>query len=254
MIAKAVHLTPVERGVLLLLAFANRPLKENAEIRGEHKLSFTAAHRKKLLGLSLARQTTDRPSTLEITDEGWAWAETELSAPFPSGQMGLGAFYGVLKGLGEALSRRSTSLRDFLRTEEPAQGSTVDYASRLADAAWAAAEEDIARAIQDMGTPRRNLDRLARIIATAEAEKRDKALQQVERALELVFQHVWQAARRRDLAQLHERGDTIEFDAASYESDLPLDQGETASVVKPAVTITRAGQTAILLRGLVDPC
>jgi hypothetical protein len=77
---------------------------------------------------------------------------------------------------------------------------------------------------------------------------------QVDLAAGQVFQSVRQAALRRGLRERHARGETMSFDAAAYESDLPIQQGEPALVVRSAIVRGEGEEERVVLRGRADPC
>lgn len=111
-------LTPKERGVLLALMAAGRPVP-NPELREQFKLDLKKVQRDKLRRAELIRvgkakrQGTGRSVlTLSLSDEGWRWASEELSAAVPDGTMGLGALYAVLNGLHRHLQRQGLKPRD----------------------------------------------------------------------------------------------------------------------------------------------
>ncbi len=109
-------LTPVERGVLLALVAEGQPLREAGDLKARFNINMAASHRKNLKALGLIN-TTPNPFTHELTDQGWNWAASELTATVPPGMMGLGPLYALLHGIDRALRARSIDLRTFFTTE-----------------------------------------------------------------------------------------------------------------------------------------
>lgn len=258
-------LTPVERSALLAMAASGGELKESADICKRLGLSFKKSHRDKLKKSGLIATTQPKPLTHALTDDGWDWVENEIHGQKPKGLMGLGGLYGVLNGLGQALERRQMTLREFVQCEQqetvaaPTQPSpTADatavngYQSRIADAAWARAESDLALACQDMATFAKMMARARAADESSANDDMSKSLRQIELSAEQVFQSIRRAAADRDLEVRHQREDKIAFDAAAYESDMPVAQGEPAMVLKPAVF--RSESDAIIARGIAQPC
>ena len=114
----AAELTPIERGALLVLMAEGRPLKERAELKGIHGIALEASHRSKLQRLGLI-QTTKKPFTHSLSEEGWQWARKEIGAPKPKGVMGTGALYSVLGGLRRYIDRHGIGLEGVFCAAEP---------------------------------------------------------------------------------------------------------------------------------------
>src|SRR5215467_4641463 len=95
----AIDLTPIERGALLALMAAGRPLKESSELKGIYGIGLTKEHRAKLQSIGLI-DTVKRPHLAHtLSEKGWLWARDEIAGPAPKGLMGMGALYAVLGGL-----------------------------------------------------------------------------------------------------------------------------------------------------------
>lgn len=258
-------LTPVERSALLAMAASGGELKESADICKRLGLSFKKSHRDKLKKSGLIVTTQPKPLTHALTNDGWDWVENEMHGQKPKGLMGLGGLYGVLNGLGQALARRGMTLRQFVGPEQqdaadaPTQPLATDdapagdtYQDRIADAAWARAESSLALACQDMATFAKMMAKARATNQTSADGDMSKPLRQIELSAEQVFQSVRRAAADRDLEVRHKRDDKITFDAAAYESDIPVAQGQPALVLKPAVY--RSTSDTIIARGIAQPC
>ena len=261
-----------ERSALLAMAFAGGRLHETSDIRGRLGLKFTRFDRHNLIARGLIRSHRRSPKTLELTEDGWAWAYQEMMANKPSGVMGLGTLYSALADVRRVLDQRGENLRSFFDVKDPgaseatgagAQGAQASlpepsdrhsYEKRIGEAAWAEADNALALALQDMPSFLRTLDRSRSLSEADRQQKFEGALRQIQLAAEQVFQNVKRAASRRDLLAPHARGDIISFDAAAYESNGDIGQGDKSVVVKPAVTREVAGVVHVIARGIADPC
>jgi hypothetical protein len=239
-------LTPLERGVLLVLMAAGGPLRQNADIIEKYGLSVKASHRAKLTTLGLVRVTTKPKITLELTDEGWAWARQEVLARPPTGLMGLGTLYAVLNGLGRVLEGKSP--RSFFENTTD-NGSERALDVDIAEAAWSEADETLALAIQDLPT-------FGRVLAKhrdAASGEMLQSLEQIRLASDLVFQHVRLAAVRRGLEAKYERSQRTSFDPVEFDCyDDDLKEGARVEVLKSPIVKEVAGQAMVVVRGLAE--
>lgn len=244
-------LTPIERGVLLALMAAARPLRESGELQSVYGLSVKPAHRTKLQSLGLI-ETTAKPWTHTLTPQGWQWATEELQKGPPKGIMGLGALYAVLNGIGRALTNREESAREFFECprESPKQTSSSNGADAdISNAAWAEADEALAFALQDLPS-------FARVTSKYEATAGGHAaaaLRQVRLAGESIFQHLRHAALKRGLAAIYTRSEKTPFDPVEFDSDEPIPVGEVAAVLKSPIVKQAAGAQIVVVRGLAEP-
>lgn len=255
-------LTPVERGVLVALMAAGRPLKESAELVGEYGLRMTAGHRKKLAGLGLIR-TTKSPFRHELTAEGWAFVAKDFPLDVPRDSMKLGAMNALVAGVQRAVAARGESLEAFFTGEsgtpretaappppEPKAQSTEEIeAGLMAEAAWSESETRLAMALQAMPAFGARFAALEKALAG----ENEAALKQVSLSAENVFQNLRMAAAKRGLEPLHERGAEVGFDAVYFEATEDMDDGEDALVMKQPIIRMRDGDEIVVLRGLAAP-
>jgi hypothetical protein len=243
-------LTPIERGVLLALMAAARPLRESRDLRSEYGLSIKPAHRTKLQSLGLI-ETTAQPWTHTLTLQGWHWVTEELQKGPPKGMMGLGALYAVLNGIGRALTNREESAREFFEClgESPKHTSSRNAADAdISNAAWAEADVALAFALQDLPS-------FARVTSKYEATAGGDAaaaLRQVRLAGESIFQHLRHAASKRGLAANYTRSEQTPFDPVKFECDGPIPVGEVSTVVKSPIEKQAAGGQIVVVRGLAE--
>ncbi|MGH6815630.1 MAG: hypothetical protein ACREC6_07995 [Hyphomicrobiaceae bacterium] len=221
-------LTPVERGALLVLMAQGRPLKENAELKAQHGISLKSSQRAKLQRLGLIK-TTGRPMTHSLTEKGWEWVRDELAASKPKGQMGMGALYAVLGGVGRFIERRNLKLEDvFGRT---ASTGLDLHRHHMREAAWSDADEALAQALQDIPVWTSEIEKLQR---ASPPELSDLA-RRTASAAKLVLQSVRAAGRRRQLAVLAETGSETVFDPVLHRSGDAARTGERVRVRKSPV-------------------
>lgn len=241
------ELTPVERGLLLTLMSAGKPLRESADIKAKYGFAVTPAHRTKLQALGLVR-VTKSPWTHELTENGWRWAQEELSASPPKGQMGLGPLYAVLNGLERVLRETDSEPQKFFQKKDSASRNN-GYHDDVADAAWSSADEALARSLQDLPSFERALRR-HRDGASTDVTK---ALEQVRLAAGLVFQHLELAASQRGLKVKYERAQRVDFDPVEFDSDVAPSPGEKVEVLKSPI-VKKVGENAlVVIRGLAEP-
>src|SRR5260370_18395429 len=88
-----------------------RPLRESCDLKAVYNLVLKPSHRTKLQRLGLI-ETTEKPFTHVLSNKGWQWAEEQLSAARPKGQMGMGPLYALLHCLRKHLERPRHTLRD----------------------------------------------------------------------------------------------------------------------------------------------
>jgi hypothetical protein len=102
-----------ERAVMFVLMAQSRPMT-NAELRSCAGVSLEGSARRRLNERGLVESLREGRSFVhDLTDDGWAWCSTELSAgPRPGGGSVQGALHAVLNGLGRYLERRDLRLSD----------------------------------------------------------------------------------------------------------------------------------------------
>lgn len=263
----------VERAAIVALATSGGRLHETTDLRQRLGLAFTRAHRLHLIETGLVRSQKKSAKSLELTDDGWARAEVELRALKPAGTMGLGTLYAVLGELGRVLASRGENLRSFFANEassavDPDTADKAprditsltevvgreDYGNRIGEAAWAEADGALAIALQDIPSFARALER-ARLLPEQERSKQyDSLMRQIELSAGQVFQNIKRAASRRDLVVQHSRGAAVAFDAAAYDANDTINQGEQVKVVKPAVVRQGGNVLHVIARGIADHC
>lgn len=229
-----VELTPVERGALLILMSEGRPLRERADLIKRHGLSFNRKHREKLCRLRYINTISSKPLTHELTEEGWRWAEKEITLGRPKGQIGLGPLYAVLNGLDQYIKRRQVQLKEIFKGVDRADGHDAD--------------EALAAALQDIPVFQKSMDRL-RQAAPSDLEK---LIKQADLAAKLVFQSLRLAASKRELGCDIEPGQKTKYDPVAYQ---PLDvaEGEEVIVRKPAIMRGPIEARVVIAKGEVVP-
>src|SRR5260221_12332120 len=105
-----------ERAVLFALMGEAREVS-NPELAEHAGFRLDGKERRKLNDLKLvASQKTGRTFTHELTDAGWRWCGTQLSAGLPGkASSSEGALYAVLGGLARYLDYTDQSLADLFR-------------------------------------------------------------------------------------------------------------------------------------------
>jgi hypothetical protein len=93
---KEIVLTPVERGILIILMTQGKPVNQ-AGFKKAYGLDAKRNHRLKLENFGLIEVQGTRTFSYKLTKEGWAWLSQELTAPKPKGSMGLGSLYAALQ-------------------------------------------------------------------------------------------------------------------------------------------------------------
>lgn len=240
------HLTPVERGTLLALMAAGGPLRENADLKATFGIALKASHRAKLQRLGLV-ETSKGPLAHRLSEKGWEWAQIEIGATKPKGQMGMGPLYAVLGGLKRHIESHGLSLSDmFVRGSER---SPAPPRSDLHEAAWSEADEALGQALQDMHIFTRSLDKLR------EAASGDFAAlaKRSDLAANLVLQSVRLAAKKRELSLVPEPGAETAFDPVSQLSDEAVAPGDRVRVRKGAVFRGAPRTGVVVVKGEVEP-
>ncbi len=240
------ELTPVERGALFVLMANARPLRESADLKAVYNLALKPSHRTKLQRLGLI-ETTEKPFTHVLSNKGWQWAEEQLSAARPKGQMGMGPLYALLHGLRKHLERRRCTLRDVFSEA----GKATDDVARehVENAAWAEADEALAQALQDMSVFNRAINKLQE----ATQDHMSELVKRTASASNLVLQSVRQAARKRELSFATEEGRETTFDPVMHRSDEKLEMGAAVRIRKAPVIRGPAKLGVVVLAGEVEP-
>jgi hypothetical protein len=240
------ELTLKERGVLLVLMANGRPLRESADLKATYNLALTPAHRAKLKRLGLV-ETTERPFTHTLTPKGWEWAEKQLSAESPKGQMGMAPVYAVLHGLRGHIDRHSYSLKEVFSEGGKANGNRAR--DSMENAAWAEADKALANALQDISVFTRSMSKLQDAAQGGTAELAKRAVL----ASKLVLQSVRQAARMRELSFATEEGGETAFDPVMHSSHENLAVGTAVRIRKAPVIRGPAKLGVVVLAGEVEP-
>src|SRR5260221_5612824 len=123
-----------------------RPLRESADLKAVYNLVLKPGHRTKLQRLGLIK-TTEKPFTHVLSEKGWQWAEEQLSAARPKGQMGMGPLYALLHGFHKHIEPHRYTLPDVL--SEAGKTTHILAHERLENAASAQAHEAPAHALHE---------------------------------------------------------------------------------------------------------
>jgi hypothetical protein len=240
---KQLALTPVERGVLIILMVFGRPMRQ-AEFKTQHGLTVKKSHRCKLSELGLIDVSKD--FSFSLTSAGWAWIKSELSAPRPKGLLGLGPLYAALNALNHLAARLDLPL-------EAALGSNGVEHARPAGAvcdsnfAWSDVDEPLARALQDIPVFTASVSRLKDASPTLE-----KDIKRIEMSANLVLQSVRLAAAKRQLNQDGKIGTEIAYDPVLFHSDDLVKLGDPVRIRKSAITRGHGKAKVIIQPGIAE--
>jgi hypothetical protein len=242
-----IDLTPVERGALLALMAAGRPLKENSELRAIHGIALKENHRKKLQSLGLI-DTVKKPHLMHsLSKKGWQWAREEIAAPAPKGTMGMGALYAVLGGLRRYIERQGCQLEDvFVKAETNGADRARQH---VQEAAWSEADEALGQALQDIPTFTKAIEALQQ----AASKELNGLVKRTSGAAKLVLQSVKHAGRKRELSVATEAGTETAFDPVLHRSDDDPQPGDRVRVRKPPIVRGPANARVVVLPGEVEP-
>jgi hypothetical protein len=257
----AIDLTPVERGALLALMAAGRPLKENSELKRVHGIALNVSHRKKLQDLGLI-DTVQKPLRHSLSAKGWQWARDEVAAPVPKGTMGMGALYAVLGGVRRYVEQHGYRLEDvFVATESkrqpapksqkaPKSESEPQDRSRqhIQDAAWSEADEALGQALQDMPVLMKAIDALQQ----GAPKELTGLVKRTSGAAKLVLQSVRHAGRKRELSPATDAGSETTFDPVMHRSDEAPQPGDRVRVRKPPIVRGPENARVVVLQGEVE--
>jgi len=237
------ELTPVERGVLLILLAEGRPLRESAELKAVHGVALKASHRTKLQRLGLIR-STNNPLTYDLTQKGREWAKEEIGASRPIGQMGMGPLYSLLGGLRRYIDRHNLELQDVF-----CNGATKGPDRIIREAAWSDADEALGQALQDAHALTDAFDQLQR----AACEDLSAIVKRTRLATDLVLQSIRQASRERQLSLDSDVGSATTFDPIRYRSDVTLRPGDPIRVRRAAIVRRSNISSVVVLQGEAEP-
>jgi hypothetical protein len=267
----AIDLTPVERGALLALMAAGRPLKENSELKLVHGIALTENHRKKLQDLGLI-DTVKKPLTHSLSAKGWQWARAEIAAPTPKGLMGMGGLYAVLGGVRRYIERHGHRLEDVFvatestpltqsksqtqpkpRTEPKGQERSQERAQdrsrqHIQDAAWSEADEALGQALQDIPVLMKAIDALSQ----GAPKELNGLVKRTSGAAKLVLQSVRHAGRKRELSVATDAGSETSFDPVMHRSDEAPQPGDRVRVRKPPIVRGPEDARVVVLLGEVE--
>lgn len=123
--------TMVERAALITLMAVNKEIA-NVDLKRVYGVNFEKRHRERLQTAGLISvRAQGRRLFYTLTDEGWGWAQSELTAAPPKGAGSAGgALYALLHAFGKALEARDMSLAAFLTP--PSGDAKPDPAPTLA--------------------------------------------------------------------------------------------------------------------------
>jgi hypothetical protein len=242
----ATDLTSVERGALLVLMAAGRPLREASELRGVHGIHLTPSHREKLQSLGFI-QTTTRPLVHALSEKGWQWVWEEAAAPKPKGNIGLNALHAVLQGVRRYVDGRGNRLEEVFGRAPPSQPDVGRQ--HMHEAAWSEADEALGQALQDLPVLTKAIEGLQKS-ATADVSG---PVKRTSAAAKLVMQSVRQAGRKRELALAVEPGSETNFDPAIHRSEDQAQPGDRVRIRKPPVFRGPENNRVVVLLGEVEP-
>jgi hypothetical protein len=243
----AIDLTPIERGALLALMAAGRPLKESSELKGVHGIALKENHRKKLQNLGLI-DTVKKPHLVHtLSKKGWQWAREEIAAPAPKGTMGMGALYAVLGGLRRYTERQGCQLEDvFVKAEMNGADRARQH---IQEAAWSEADEALGQALQDIPIFTKAIEALQQ----AASKDLNGLVKRTSGAAKLVLQSVKHAGRKRELSVATEADTETTFDPVLHRSDDDPQPGDRVRVRKPPIVRGPANARVVVLLGEVEP-
>jgi hypothetical protein len=184
------QLTVRERATLLALMAEARELT-NAELRDAAGFTLDGRYRRRLNEQKLVTsRKVGRGLAHELTDDGWAWCATELSAQRPdrAGYLG-GACYALLAGLARRFAQNGEQLSDVFQPDVEKLIRGAYRAIAGTSGRWvglAELREEL------LGVPREAVDaELERMASSAgvhvEAESNQKTLTDADRAAAVRF-------------------------------------------------------------------
>ena len=237
-------LTPVERGVLIILMASGWPIKQ-AEFKRLHGLSVKKSHRCKLTGLGLI--DISKNFSFSLTSAGWAWVQEELSASRPKGVLGLGPLYAMLHALKRVAARLEFPLEAAL-SPCGVENSKPESAAGGSNFAWSDVDEPLARAVQDIPVFTASLSRLREAAQPA----LEKDIKRIEMAANLVFQSLRVAAAKRQLNLDGQIGSETAYDPVLFHSDDLVKLGDPVRIRKSAITRGHGNAKVIIQPGLAE--
>jgi hypothetical protein len=237
------RLSPVECGILFILMGEGRPLKERAEINQVHGLTMRKAHRDRLKGHGLIRFSS-APYVHRLTKKGEEWVKSQFTSSASISAQSMVPFGAV-----SSVFKRLAARQDVPLTDDKGNASG-ELSRHIATAAWSEADEALGEALQQIPRVQRAIDELESIAAHVERAR------QTRLAINLIFQAVRHASRRRELWLGSEPGAEAAFDPIQYYSDDHLSYGEQVRVVKPPVfrgqgkasVVVRVGEAAAIVK------
>ena len=230
------RLSPIECGMLFILLGEGRPLKERAELSQLHGLTMKKAHRDRLTTHGLIK-SSPAPYVHRLTKRGEDWVKSQFtsSASIPAqSKVPFGAVVAALKRLSD---------REGLPPANKKKNGSDELSRHIATAAWSEADEALGEALQAIPRVQRTIEKLEAASDTAHANQ----ARQARLAINLVFQAVRHAARKRELRLGSEPGAEAAFDPIQYYSDDLLSYGEQVRVVKPPV-MRGQGAASVVVR------
>ena len=230
------RLSPIEYGVLFILMGEGRPLKERAEIRQIHGLTMRKAHRDRLKDHGFIK-SSPAPFVHRLTRKGEEWVRSQFTSSASISAQSRVPF-GAVAAVFQLLADRENAPP----ASEKKNGSD-ELSRHIAMAAWSEADEALGEALQAIPRVLRTIEKLEAASDAAHAEQ----ARQARLAINLVFQAVRHAARKRELWLGSEPGAEAAFDPVQYYSDDLLSYGEQVRVVKPPV-IRGQGTASVVVR------
>jgi len=241
---KQLALTPVERGVLIILMSSGRPIRQ-VEFKTLHGLTVKKSHRCKLSELGLISVT--KRFSFSLTSAGWAWIKGELFTPPPKGVLGLGPLYAMLNALSRVVSELGLPLEVALGLNS-VEWTKPQIAEGDSKFAWSDVDEPLARALQDIPVFTSSLGRLREAASPA----LEKDIKRIEMAANLVFQSLRLAAAKRQLNLDGQIGSEAAYDPVLFHSDDLVELGDPVRIRKSAITRGHGNAKVIIQPGIAE--
>jgi hypothetical protein len=242
-------LTPVERGILLILMAQSGPVRQS-DFAGVHGLAIRRQHRLKLRELGLI-EVREGPLTLALTKKGWAWLDAGLSAREPAGSKRLRPLHAALGAIGRLTKRLGLPLEEALAQDAPAPSPARAAAPPDADIRqpeWVEVDEVLARALQDISVFSSALSRLREAAKGA----LEREIKRTDMAANLVFQQVKLAARKRGLDLDGAAGAETSYDPVFFYSDEDIKLGAPVRIRKSPVTRGQGKAKIVIQPGIAE--
>jgi hypothetical protein len=193
------------------------------------------AHRDRLKDYGLIK-SSPAPFVHRLTKKGEEWVRKQFTS-----SASISAQSRVPFGAVAAVFQRLADRKNAPPAGEKKNGGD-ELSRHIAMAAWSEADEALGEALQAIPRVLRTIEKLEASDAAHAEQARQARL-----AINLVFQAVRHAARKRELWLGSEPGAEAAFDPVQYYSDDHLSYGEQVRVVKPPV-IRGQGTASVVVR------